>query len=261
MANTTTAKTTETRRLQVMPCRVPVWTDGYATRMAPAHVDIELRDGRLSLSGVVGALSSGNCLGSAGQMQDSLKDLKRKPAKGWTPEMIDRLVDLWEKWHLNDMRPNCQHQTGPGWDASKQVTIYHFRLTPTVSKMQKDNADASMAALREGKPVQWDADTLKLQALEHKATWHEQELPAELAPFYEPNGPQYEGDQYNRPSETKAVGWLYPKDHPEGILTKPCEVCGYRYGSEWKREEVPADVIEWLFSLPTASEPCKWGSR
>jgi hypothetical protein len=50
--------------------------------------------------------------------------------------------------------------------------------------------------------------------------------------------------------ETKTSSWVYPKEHPEGELTKPCPVCGYKYGSLWLKEEVPAEVIAFLGSLP-----------
>jgi hypothetical protein len=35
-------------------------------------------------------------------------------------------------------------------------------------------------------------------------------------------------------------------------------VCGYRYGTEWKREEVPADVLAFLRSLPDADMTPAW---
>lgn len=56
-------------------------------------------------------------------------------------------------------------------------------------------------------------------------------------------------------AEKKASGWVeYPK-HPKGLLHKPCPVCGYRYGTAWIREEVQADIVEWLLSLPTHDNP------
>lgn len=36
---------------------------------------------------------------------------------------------------------------------------------------------------------------------------------------------------------------------------------GYSYGSAWKREEVPPEVIDLLWSLPDAARPHPWGSR
>lgn len=36
--------------------------------------------------------------------------------------------------------------------------------------------------------------------------------------------------------------WIKPEEHPEGLLTKPCPECGYRYGTEWKKEEIPQEI-------------------
>ena len=42
------------------------------------------------------------------------------------------------------------------------------------------------------------------------------------------------------------LGWVRPDEHPAGLLTKPCPVCGYRYGTEWKTEDLPGDVIAFV---------------
>ncbi len=61
------------------------------------------------------------------------------------------------------------------------------------------------------------------------------------------------------------VSYVYPESHYE----KACEALaaaglhpdadGYRYGSAWKRVEVPADVLEWLAALPDADRANPWG--
>lgn len=49
-----------------------------------------------------------------------------------------------------------------------------------------------------------------------------------------------------------------PDEHPDGILCKPCPVCGYKYGTSWLMEEVPEDVIDWLFALPDTTVKPAW---
>ena len=71
-----------------------------------------------------------------------------------------------------------------------------------------------------------------------------------------PKKPLLAGDE--SAIETKILGWLYPEDHPDGILCKPCPVCGYKYGTSWKKEDVPEDVVEWLFSLPDSEVKPAW---
>ena len=58
--------------------------------------------------------------------------------------------------------------------------------------------------------------------------------------------------------EEKTTGWLTQEEHPEGVLSKPCPVCGYKYGSAWRFEEVPAEVIDWLKSLPDTKITPAW---
>lgn len=52
--------------------------------------------------------------------------------------------------------------------------------------------------------------------------------------------------------------WVRPDEHPEGLLTKPCSICGYRYGTAWFKEELPEEVVEFLHSLPDSDKTPAW---
>ena len=69
-------------------------------------------DGRLSITGVEGPLPSGNCLGACGQID---MDLKARYfighcAAGWDVVKIAKLLDVWDRWHLNDMHAGTPEQ-------------------------------------------------------------------------------------------------------------------------------------------------------
>lgn len=49
-------------------------------------------------------------------------------------------------------------------------------------------------------------------------------------------------EKYGR-KEMKLVSWIYPTEHPDGLLMKPCEVCGYAYGSAWLYSPIPDEII------------------
>lgn len=52
--------------------------------------------------------------------------------------------------------------------------------------------------------------------------------------------------------------WVYPGQHKDGVLNKPCPKCGYKYGSAWLRKEVPQDVLVWLDNLPNTERKPAW---
>lgn len=237
----------------VNPCTCRCYNDKWYN----AFVKIEFDNGRLSMTGVVGPKNNGDCWGSAGQCYDALLNGAPKDADGWTDEMLKKLVRIWEEWHLNDIRPYCSHQKELGWRelARKEVTLYHYRLTDKASRKQKAAEKAALDALKEGKTFTPTEEQTRYAALPYAITLHE-EANGEIRADYDPKRPLYNGDK--GPVETKLLGWLRPDEHPEGILTRPCPVCGYKYGSAWKTEEVPQDVIDWLFSLPDSELTPAW---
>lgn len=93
-----------------------------------AYAKIEYDGKRLSISGVVGPTPNGNFRGSCGQCVDEIRG--GKPEGLWTAEMLAKFCDVWDRWHLNDMRPYCEHQKELGWDslATKKVTLYNYSL-------------------------------------------------------------------------------------------------------------------------------------
>lgn len=44
-------------------------------------------------------------------------------------------------------------------------------------------------------------------------------------------------------TENKTAGWVRPEEHPDGLLGKPCDVCGYKYGTAWKHETLPREIV------------------
>jgi hypothetical protein len=176
------------------PGTVPHRQEGRAP--VPVFVKVKYRDGRLSITGVEGPLRNGNAVGSCGQIVDTLarKDFTPTPGDGAFWAMKSRkLRQVWERWHLNDMRPECTHQRALGWVEKAAVKV---AVKPP-------------------------------------------------APF-------------NYKTEEKGLGWLYEKEHPEGLLCRPCPECGYKYGSEWRREEVPESVLRFLYECPEAATTPAW---
>lgn len=222
---------------------------------ARAFVKIVYDKGRLSLSGVIGPTRNGNSKGSCGQCIDEIRE--GDPSEEWSREMLDKLCQIWDRWHLNDMRAYCEHQRKLGWDklAGKKVTLYNYQLTRESQNKKKEVENAALTALREGRAFVPTKEQVTYANMPYSIKTYE-ELTGDAAKRYEPKKPLYAGDECA--TETKALGLLQPEEHLEGILCKPCPVCGYKYGTSWIKEEVPKEVVGWLFALPNTKIRPAW---
>lgn len=189
----------------------------------------EEKEGRVSFTG---EYSEDGRWHSCGQNVDMLRTFESKAAQ--------RLAVLWDRWHLNDMRPYCEHQKKLGWDtvASEKVTLYHWRLTPAALAAKKDSEERALDSLRAGKTHRPTQEERDMASLSWDKTTSTKRRPSS---HYAPSVSLYSSDPGHE--ETKMLGWLTPKQHPRGILSKPCPTCGYKYGTEWKREEVPKRIL------------------
>lgn len=228
---------------------------GGVVKKARGFCKIAYEDGRLSITGVIGPKSNGNCYGSCGQCTDEIRE--GTPAEGWTKEMVDKFCDIWDKWHLNDMRPYCPHQKDLGWNelATKKVTLYNYQLNRESIEKADMARKAALKALGNGEVFVPTDEQTKFFSMPRSLKLP-REATEEEARYYDPKKSLFNGDK--GPTETKILGWLRPDEHPDGILCKPCPVCGYKYGTSWLKENVPDDVIEWLFSLPDITVRPAW---
>lgn len=159
------------------------------------------------------------------------------------------ILRLWELYHLNDMHPECEHQHAAGWHklADKNVTLYHWRMTSEALSEQKAAEKAALTALRCGETFTPTIKQKFFAALSYSLTTHTETLPEDIAKYYEPKKPLYNGDAGH--TEVKALGWLRENEHPDGILSKPCPVCGYKYGNSWIYYPIPAEDETIIYNI------------
>ena len=147
------------------------------------YAKVQFKDGKLTITGVEGPLPNGNARGSCGQIVMSEWDITDY-ALGWSPELVQEFREVWNRWHLNDLKA--------GSPAQEQ----YLRDHPVNAVYPESHYDKASKALEE----------------------------AGLNPD---------------------PGYLH-----EG---RP-----YKYGTRWLREEVPAEVLEWLRGLPPAISTPAW---
>jgi hypothetical protein len=159
-------------------------------RLMDVFCTIRFDGQRLSISGVIDPTDFGGCF-SAGQiiigLQDPYANHEFNLAQDWTHEDFQYFLNIWNRWHLNDMRPYDAEMQAAGWPeiASREVEI--------------------------------------------------------------------DGNR-------KALGWLRPDEHPDGLLGRKLRPDGPGYGTAWFFEAVPEEVLRFLAGLPPADKPYPWGS-
>jgi predicted small metal-binding protein len=151
-----------------------------------------------------------------GQCIDDIYDKFKSEIK--ERKTYEAIMALWEKWHLNDMNPGCEHQRK--WK-SKKVSIVKLKLDwETTASKQKELEDKIMKTVKEHGSISISEGEQGLLNLPYWIT-----VPLRDVEKY----PQYKIES----TEVKETSWLHPSEHPEGYLGKACGYCGYKYGTSW----------------------------
>lgn len=240
-------------KIIVNPCsKIELW--GNHETEVPVFCKIELLEGKLSITGVVGPKSNGNCYGSCGQCSDEVRT--GTPTKNWTDEMLQKFCDIWDEWHLNDMRPYCKHMKEMGWDklASEKVEIKTYRLTSEALKKQKEAEKRALESFKTMRGFFPTPDECMYYNLPYEVKTYNNSplLHAECYEFKEKDCLGYSNIDH------KTRGWIDYSENELGLLGRECPVCGYKYGHGWLKEEIPQDVIDFLTSLPKSNKVPAW---
>lgn len=102
---------------------------------------IQFKDKRLNISGVEAPLHSGSCVGSCGQINIGYEDLSKLDIKYncfWDKDLFKKFLDIWGKYHLNDLNAGCIHQREllkniKNYNYDKLIKIPEFKNCPICS--------------------------------------------------------------------------------------------------------------------------------
>ena len=246
-------------------CRIGQIKGDQRTReTGDIFIKVEMTDGKLSISGVIGPMRGGNAKGACGQIDMGfahrnpdhndkrygnhlIEPSDIKFASAWDAGKWFDLLDIWKTWHLNDMQAGCEHQRRD-WNTGKELVIVTYRLNDEVRGAQRRIKSEAMTGLKtvgQVKLTEFDQEILACPwefELSDKI-----ELTPKLVARYAEKG-----------RETKAAGWVTESQHPGGLLSKPCPECGYKYGSAWLKAELPEEVIAFIEALPDTDLTPVW---
>lgn len=247
----------------VTPCKTNIqMKSGVRSFWVFCTIEIQWQEDnkvRISISGVEGPFSNGNCAGGCGQIDMHIREDPCYVAEygpGWDEALFREFLDVWDYWHLNNMRTGCQHQRAMNW-GNEYVQVATLNLRTDIWRKRQKIKERAEQNLRNGvldMTTAFDSYDLMIYSLPS-----EMKAPGEdIARYMQ----ERDLDEFYvvANSERKYAGHVYETEHPRGVLTKPCPECGYKYGSAWLYEHPTQEVIDFLSSLPPAAVelPTKW---
>ena len=195
-------------------------------------VEIEYKNKRLSITGEESSKNKHFCR-SCGQIE--LEPNNIDFALGWNEMKVKHLATIWNEWHLNDLHAECEHQRA-NWNLHEEIEVLDFTWSKKFHEMRRKAEDGKMNEQEYKEYKQIIPDVFEATVNTTKHHW--------LSPMV--CGLLYLGLIEIKHKETKSAHWVRYNEHPQGLLGKPCEVCGYKYGSLWKHVDVPEDVLREL---------------
>ena len=210
---------------------------------------IKYIDNKLSISGVIKPSKNGNAE-SCGQINNTIKEYYLNDLS-LDKKTVIKFLNIWDKYHLNDMKPNCEHQKGKDWNPSKDISIFRFTLKKEIKHKINITLEKMKQCLKDGKTFKPSKEQTLFSNLKTDIKHHDKNLPVELSKYYDKHHKKY--DWQKDFEEVKKTGWTNEKEHPQGILSKPCNVCGYKYGTAWKTLQIPKNAITFLKNIPSST--------
>lgn len=137
-------------------------------------VTIKYKDGELSLTGVEGPKSNGDCKGSCGQINMSPSWGITAYAPGFSVEIEKQLRDVWGAWHLNHMRAGSPAQRAVAATLPESMRRDYKAMKQA---LREAGVDPDPAYLHKGKPYAYGSAWLRDDVPEDVLLWL-QSLPA-----------------------------------------------------------------------------------
>ena len=185
----------------------------------PLFCEIELsNDGRLSITGVIGPTKSGNSMGGCGQVD--MEFAHRNPSHN-------------DKRYSNLTTPE-QLRFAPGWDAEKWYTFLEIWHDWHLNDMR--------SACEHQRAMGWTYNT------HHGNTF-------DVVSYVNGKRNVIGASDEIAPMTTTDYTLTLERNDYRG---DKCPTCGYSIGSQWLKEELPAEVVKFLESLPDTDRKPNW---
>lgn len=138
---------------------------------------------------------------------------------------FDTIFRMWKRYK-SDLHPECEHQEELGWPEIGRQTVcrHRFRLTGETCLARSELKRKIIDFAKDGAPYYTTGEERKLLSLLYYVETYDEKLPDDIRNYYELN------------SENRVyLSYLTPEEHTSGLLGKPCPVCGYKYGTSFRK--------------------------
>ena len=155
-----------------------------------------------------------------GQCLDHIKE-----AIGDTDKTFNIIYDMWIKYHLNDMKADCEHQRADKeFQEQKNKKIICYKWLHLKPELQKEKDELTKKIKKEL------SENGKINLSQREKIIHNLK-----DCIYNHIGDYDEYIYQHKPEdvEYKDANWIDWNKHTDGLLLKKCPVCGYKYGSSW----------------------------
>ncbi len=172
----------------------------------------------------------------------------------WFPEFAPLFA-----WHLNDMNAGCEHQDKLGWGKGYTVAITRHTATPVQLKVEQAKLDEQYNRQIEflfGSA--WEE--IRLSEGMTASTVRGMKGPGSSCSIDEANVIRTKESLLDshwakkfRAQVKEYVRSCLRKENPAPVfdhavypdsISAPCPECGYRYGTEWLKRELPEEIVE-----------------
>ena len=191
-----------------------VFNDKEGLRLFSIKIELKSKNDKFVLS-----MSGHTCTGHIGQCAGEIKNIIATLPNDITKEQVNRILEVWEEYHLNDMEVWCEHNNyGNKLPEQEYVNVYKMWYTEEARKLSK---------IREfDEPFNKSLIDVTEEGLKN--------LPKALYRLWD----------NKQPNRTCTGHISYDAIlSPEGLIGKVCPVCGAKYGHEWYFKPIPGEVI------------------
>ena len=157
-------------------------------------------------------IMGGQCLDSLGQYLKHNKTYKE-------------ILDLWQKYHLNGMHAWCEHEHEE--NPSEKVKVYKLRYNEEGERLSKIRDLGIFKQFIEVTEEGMKNVPMALYELRASKVFNETGI------------------------EEETRGWITYNEvlSPDGLIGKPCKVCGAKYGCSWYFHAIPENDLKRIEAL------------